>query len=59
MWAFIQAQPDVLGRLLMHLECEPFLDLLVRILHDPAVPDIVEVRLFLAYSMHPTERPSS
>jgi serine/threonine-protein phosphatase 6 regulatory subunit 3 len=45
MWAFIQAQPNIVERLLMHLECEPFLDLLVRILHDPAVPDITEVRL--------------
>jgi serine/threonine-protein phosphatase 6 regulatory subunit 3 len=30
-------------RLLNHLECEPFLDLLVRILHDPVITDTTEV----------------
>jgi serine/threonine-protein phosphatase 6 regulatory subunit 3 len=51
MWAFIQAQPNIVERLLSHLETEPFLDLLVRILHDPMVPDIAEVSHspFLAY----------
>lgn len=40
----MKAQPRMLERILAHLETEPFLDLLVRMLHDPVVPDIAEVR---------------
>lgn len=41
----MKSQPRMVERVLAHLETEPFLDLLVRILHDPVVPDIAEVCL--------------
>lgn len=56
MWAFMKAQPNMVERILVHLETEPFLDLLVRILHDPVVPDIADVRP--SFSLLPLSFPS-
>ena len=48
MLAFIQAQPNVVERLLRHIETPAFTDLLVRIIQLDEVPscsNVLEVRL--------------
>lgn len=52
MWEFMKRQPNMLERLLIHLDTEPFLDLLVRILHEPNVPEIGDVRVLPCFSTH-------
>ena len=50
MLAFIQAQPDIVERILRHIETPPFADLLVRIIQldeHPACAGVLEVRPFL------------
>jgi serine/threonine-protein phosphatase 6 regulatory subunit 3 len=48
MIAFIQEQPDIVQRLLQHIEASPFVDLLVRIIQldeHSAGNGVLEVRL--------------
>ena len=50
MLAFVQAQANVVDRLLRHIETPAFADLLVRIIQldeHPACASVLEVRLFL------------
>ena len=51
MLAFIQAQPDIVERILRHIETPPFADLLVRIIQldeHPAGDGVLEVWPLLA-----------
>jgi serine/threonine-protein phosphatase 6 regulatory subunit 3 len=47
MFAFIRSQPDVMSRLLLHVETPPIVDLLVRIIQldeQPTGAGVLEVR---------------
>ena len=52
MLAFIQSQPNIVDRLLRHIETPPFADLLVRVIQLdelPAGAGVLEVRLFTSF----------